>query len=184
MNYPCDEYQIKYRDFFILNFYLIGMNIGNMLMLKHSDVNNGRIEYYRNKTNKLISVLIQPEAQTILDKYKGKNYLLDVMDTYKDYKYFIRRMNTALKQIGKTTRSGLGGKKTRNPIFPDISSYWARHTWATLAEELEIPKETISAALSHSSSDTTSIYIRFNQKKIDKANRYIINYIKGEISID
>lgn len=177
INYECDEYQVKYRDLFMLDFYLIGMNIGNLLLLTENNVVNGRIEYYRNKTNKLISIEIPVEAKEIIDKYKGKEYLLDVMDVYSDYRYFVKRMNTALKQIGETTRSGLGGKKDRKPLFPELSSYWARHTWATLAAELDIPKETISAALSHSTDDTTSIYIRFNRRKIDEANRKVIDYV-------
>ena len=177
INYECDEYQVKYRDLFMLDFYLIGINIGNLLLLTEKNVVNGRIEYYRNKTNKLISIEIPVEAKEIIDKYKGKEYLLDVMDVYSDYRYFVKRMNTALKQIGETTRSGLGGKKDRKPLFPELSSYWARHTWATLAAELDIPKETISAALSHSTDDTTSIYIRFNRKKIDDANRKVIDYV-------
>lgn len=177
INYECDEYQVKYRDLFMLDFYLIGINIGNLLLLTEKNLVNGRIEYYRNKTNKLISIEIPVEAKEIIDKYKGKEYLLDVMDVYSDYRYFVKRMNTALKQIGETTRSGLGGKKERKPLFPELSSYWARHTWATLAAELDIPKETISAALSHSTGDTTSIYIRFNRKKIDEANRKVIDYV-------
>lgn len=177
INYECDEYQVKYRDLFMLDFYLIGINIGNLLLLTEKNVVNGRIEYYRNKTNKLISIEIPVEAKEIIAKYKGKEYLLDVMDVYSDYRYFVKRMNTALKQIGETTRSGLGGKKERKPLFPELSSYWARHTWATLAAELDIPKETISAALSHSTGDTTSIYIRFNRKKIDEANRKVIDYV-------
>lgn len=177
INYECDEYQVKYRDLFMLDFYLIGINIGNLLLLTEKNVVNGRIEYYRNKTNKLISIEIPVEAKEIIDKYKGKEYLLDVMDVYSDYRYFVKRMNTALKQIGETTRSGLGGKKDRKPLFPELSSYWARHTWATLAAELDIPKETISAALSHSTDDTTSIYIRFNRRKIDEANRKVIDYV-------
>ena len=177
LNYKCEDYQVKYRDLFMLDFYLIGMNIGNLLLLTDKNVVNGRIEYYRNKTNKLISVEIPVEAKEIIEKYKGKEYLLNVMDEYSDYRYFVKRMNTALKQIGETTRSGLGGKKERKPLFPELSSYWARHTWATLAAELDIPKETISAALSHSTDDTTSIYIRFNRKKIDEANRKVIDYV-------
>lgn len=181
LRYDCDEYQKKYRDLFMLDFYLIGMNIGNLLLLKDENLSNGQIEYYRNKTNKLISIQVVPEAIEIIEKYKGKNYLLNVMDEYTDYRYFVKRMNTALKQIGETTRSGLGGKKSRKPLFPGLSSYWARHTWATLAAELDIPKETISAALSHSTNDTTSIYIRFNRKKIDEANRKVIDYVLGNM---
>ena len=89
-------------------------------------------------------------------------------------------MGTGLKQIGPVVRKGLGGKKERQPLFPDISSYWARHTWATIAAELDIPKETISAALGHEiGSEVTSIYINFDRKKIDEANRRVIDYLNS-----
>ena len=179
-SYNCDKYQERYRDMFMLIFYLIGINIGNLLCLKEENLVNGRIEYHRNKTNKLYSIKVEPEAMNIINKYRGKNYLLNIMDEYSNYKNFIKRMNTSLKQIGETTRHGLGGKKERKTIFPELSSYWARHTWATIAADLDIPKETISAALGHTiGSDITSIYIKFNQKKIDQANRMVIDYVKN-----
>ena len=87
-------------------------------------------------------------------------------------------MGNSLKQIGETERKGLGGKKIRKPLFPDLSSYWSRHTWATIAAELDIPKETISAALGHNiGSAVTSIYINFDYKKVDDANRKVIDYV-------
>ena len=62
--------------------------------------------------------------------------------------------------------------------LPRISSYWARHTWATLAADLDIPIETISAALGHAHGcATTAIYIRFNNKKIDAANRKVLDWV-------
>lgn len=51
------------------------------------------------------------------------------------------------------------------------------HTWATLAAYLEIPKETIAAALGHGKKDVTDIYISFDQNKIDEANRRVIDYL-------
>ncbi len=66
---------------------------------------------------------------------------------------------------------------TWTPIFPKISTYWARHTWATIASELDIPKETIAAALGHGGNTVTDIYIDFDQKKVDEANRKIIAYL-------
>jgi integrase len=52
-----------------------------------------------------------------------------------------------------------------------------RHTWATLAAELDIPKETISAALGHGKKTVTDIYIQFDRKKIDEANRKVIDHV-------
>ena len=180
-DYPCEQYQIRYRDIFMLMFYMIGINAIDLFHAKESDVVDCRLEYKRSKTGKLYSVLIQPEAQAIIDKYKGKNYLLNVLDEYKNYKDFLHRMGDALKDIGPMERKGLGGKKIRQPLFPDISSYWARHTWATIAASLDIPKEVISAGLGHEiGSSITSIYIDFNMKKVDDANRAVIDYVKKE----
>lgn len=87
-------------------------------------------------------------------------------------------MNNTLQQIGPMQRHGQGGKKHRNPLFPKLSSNWARHTWATLAAEIDIPDDTIALALGHSSGHrVTSIYIRRNQKKVDDANRAVIDYL-------
>lgn len=179
-DYPCEPYQVKYRDMFMLMFYLIGINATDLFMARHSDVVNGRLEYKRAKTGKLYSILIQPEAQEIIERYKGKDYLLNVLDEYKNYKDFLHRMGIALKEIGPMERHGLGGKKFRQPLFPDLSSYWSRHTWATLAASLDIPKEIISAGLGHEiGSAVTSIYIDFDQKKVDDANRRVIDYVNS-----
>lgn len=179
-DYKCEKYQERYRDMFMLMFYLVGINAGDLFKASSKSIINERLEYKRAKTGKLYSIKIEPEITEIIKRYKGKNYLLNILDEYKDYKNFLHDMNDALKQIGETERKGLGGKKTRKPLFADISSYWARHTWATIAAKLDIPKETISAALGHNiGSSVTSIYINFDHKKVDEANRKVIDYINN-----
>lgn len=76
-NYPCEEYLEFYRDIFMLIFYLIGINLEDLLFLTKDNLMNGRIEYYRHKTGKLFSIKVEPEAQSILDKYKGDRYFDD-----------------------------------------------------------------------------------------------------------
>lgn len=179
-DYPCEGYQKKYRDIFMLMFYLIGINSVDLFEAK--ELNNGRLEYRRSKTNKLYSINVEPEAMEIIERYSGKNHLLDVLDKYNYYKDFLHRMNNGLKRIGEVEIAGRGGKKKITPLFPDISSYWARHTWATIAASLDIPKETISAALGHEiGSPITSIYIKFDQNKVDEANRKVIDYVNGNL---
>lgn len=85
-------------------------------------------------------------------------------------------MNRNLKEFGYT-RVGKRGKKDKEGAFPFLSTYYTRHTWATLAAYLEIPKETIAAALGHGKKDVTDIYISFDQNKIDEANRRVIDYL-------
>lgn len=125
-DYPCDPIQQKYVDMFFLMFYLCGINAGDLFMLKEASINNGRIEYYRQKTRKYYSIKIEPEAEHIINKYRGKDFLLNLMDTNVDYSQPLKRMNQQLKKIGMTYHEG--GKWTGDPLFPDLSSYYARHS--------------------------------------------------------
>ena len=77
------------------------------------------------------------------------------------------------------TTIGKHGKKYREPLYPQLTMYWARHTWATIAASLDIPKETIAAALGHGGNTVTDIYIDFDQKKVDEANRKVIDHVSN-----
>lgn len=177
-DYKVEKHQERYRDLFMLIFYLIGINLVDLLHLKHSDLRNGRIEYIRAKTGRPYSIEVLPEALKILRKYKGKDYLLNVMDDYRNYKDFAARMNENIKEIGLQTRKGRGGKITRVPLFPNLIIYTARRSWATIASSLDIQKDTIAAALGHQTgSRVTDLYIDFDLKKVDKSNRDVLKAI-------
>lgn len=177
-DYPVEDWQKKYVDLFFLMFYLIGINAADLLPAKRKQLRNGRLDYERAKTYKDYSIKVEPEAQELIDRYKGKDHLLCFCDEHADYKYILQRMTKVLKTIGPYERKGRGGKKTHTPLFPELSQYWCRHTWATIAAELDIPKETIAAALGHDMGNTTTaIYINFNQKKVDEANRRVIDFL-------
>jgi integrase len=63
-------------------------------------------------------------------------------------------------------------------LMTGITSYWSRHTWATIAASLDVPDDVISLALGHSARNaTTAIYIERDRKKIDKANRRVIDWV-------
>lgn len=173
-NAAAEEHAEKYLDMFKLIFFLVGINIIDLLNLK--EIIDGRIEYYRRKTNRLYSIKVEPEALKIINKYRGKGYLLDILDRYSNYKDFAHRLNNNLKQIGNT-EIGPHGKKNHNPICPHLTTYWARHTWATIAASLDIPKETIAAALGHGGNTVTDIYIDFDRTKVDDANRRVIDFV-------
>ena len=173
--YPCEEYQVKYVEMFKLMFMLIGINAIDLYNLKK--IEDGRINYYRAKTNKLYSIKLEPEALEIINKYRGKKWLLDIHDRYKSHHDYLKKMNNALKNIGPMKRVGRGGKKVIESLFPDISSYWARHSWATIAASLDIPRDTIAHALGHGNNTVTDIYIDFDQSKVDEANRQVIDWV-------
>lgn len=183
-DYPCEEYQKRYRDLFMLMFYLIGINAVDLFNARPTDVAINRLEYKRAKTGKLYSIRIEPEALEIIERYRGREYLLNIMDEYGNHKDFLHRMGIGLKQIGECKRVGLGGKKVITPLFPDISSYWARHTWATIAHQIGVSKDVISMALGHTFGvSTTDIYINYDNNKIDEANRKVIDYL-NDVKVD
>lgn len=176
-DYDCEEFQKIHRDMFMLMFYLIGINAADLFTLPTDAINEkGRIVYHRAKTGKLYDIKVEPEALSIINRYRGKKYLLSPLDRYKSYKDYIHHMNDALKTIGKQWRLGVGWKG--EAICPDLTGYWSRHTWATLAFEIGIPKDTISLALGHSFGlSVTDIYIDYSSKKVDEANRQVLDYI-------
>jgi integrase len=173
--YEPKPYAEKYLDMFKLMFYLIGINTVDLAGL--TEIRSGRIEYHRAKTNRLYSIKVEPEALEIIKKYIGeKDKLLNVFEDRDTYQSFGRLMNLALHDIGKEMDG-----RSRVKTFTNLTTYWARHTWATIAAELDIPKETIAKALGHGGREVTDVYIRFDDKKIDKANRQVIDYLNEHI---
>lgn len=174
--YDCEQSQVEYRDMFLLMFMFRGVNAVDLFLATDKDVLDGRFDYRRNKVGTLFSVKIEPEAQAIIDRYKGKRHLLRPMDCYKSYKDYLHHMNKGLKAVGRPL--GKRGKVEGDGLFPELSSNWARHTWATAASKIDIPKDVISAALGHRHGLTvTDIYIDFDPAKVDDANRKVIDYV-------
>lgn len=176
--YPVEDYQVFYRDMFVLMFCLIGINVVDLYSL--GSIVDGRVEYRRAKTHRLYSIKVEPEAQAIIDKYPGTKNLLCIADRWTTHSQFGKQMNKALKRMGEMQRVGRGGKKVFKPIVPGLTTYWARHTWATIAASLDVPKETIAHALGHGNDTVTDIYIDFDKRKVDEANRKVLDFVFGK----
>lgn len=183
-DFNCEEHQRKYRDIFMLSFYLAGINMIDLLNLPNN--NSCKAEYIRSKTKIPCCIDIPQEAMDIINRYRGDKHLIYPMDKYSNHKDFIHRMNTNLQQIGDVTieKKKCGRKtceiKKYKPLYPNLTTYWARHTWATIAAELDIPDAVIDMALVHKSPYPMSdIYIRRNQQKVNEAIRLVIDKIKG-----
>lgn len=161
-NMQLKPYQEKYVDVFFLMFYLMGINGIDLLNATPDQVVNGRLEYKRAKTGTLYSVKLEPEALEIIKKYKGKKHLLKFCDKLKSYRLFMCKMNKCLDKL-----------------TPGCTSYYARHSAASIAAELDIPLDPIARMLGHMDSTrrVTLIYVDFNQNKVDEANRKVIDYV-------
>ena len=178
-SYPIVEAHLaKFRDIFMLMTYLRGINAADLFAAKKTDMINGRLEYVRKKTGTFYSIKVEPEAQEIINRYAGETYLLDISESWSNPTDYLRKMDKGLKKIGTLERKGLGGKKHYTPILPQLSSYYSRHTFASLGVELHIPIELISESLGHKiGSPTTAIYVHYLRQQVDDATRKIIDYI-------
>lgn len=151
----------RFVDAFQLSFLLLGINMHDMFNLTAENVVDGRLEYVRLKTGKKYSILLQPEAVALIEKYRGKKKLLSFCEEFSTYATFASCMNHCLHCI----RDGL-------------TSYYARYSWASIAFNLGIPKDVVSLALGHSFGvRVTGTYINADISRVDEANRKVIDFV-------
>ena len=170
------------QELFILMFLLRGLPFVDLAYLRKSDLRDNVITYRRRKTGRPLSVTLTPEAMFLLRKYMDRDssspYLFPLLksgegtkEAYHEYQLALRSFNQQLILLGKIL--GLGDR---------LSSYTARHTWATTAYYCEIHPGIISEAMGHSSITVTETYLKpFRNKKIDEANRQILNFVKRSV---
>lgn len=161
---PVTDTERRYLDFLKLSFFLCGINVIDLCQASFPV--NDRLEYKRAKTHRLYSIKLEPETQELISRYSGSSRLVNFSENCQSYLSFYKH----LADFSRTLSSRLGVSR--------FSSYWMRHTWATIAASLDIPKETISAALGHNiGSLVTTIYIDFDNKKVDAANRKVMDWV-------
>lgn len=157
----------RWQDYAKLMFLFIGINVSDMWCLTQDNITeDGYLEYTRLKTKKKYRIKIEPEAWEILEKHKGETKLLRLCETMNRHNFGIC-FNSALKNIGPQNK----------PIFPKMSTYWLRHSWATIGSSLGYPMEIIARSLGHSWARETETYVTFDNGKIDNANRAIIDWV-------
>lgn len=136
----------------------------------------GPVHYTRHKTGQQLSVRIEPPVQRIIDRYWSRSsvYLLPVLDTEEPAAAFVR-YRTALNYYNRQL------KRLAAMLHLDsgLSSYTARHSWATAARNHDVPLSVISAGMGHASERTTQIYLsRLENSVVDSANRRIVGSLR------
>ena len=170
--------QQQVLTYFLLMFMLRGMPFIDLAHLGKSDLRNRRITYRRHKTGKLMVVDVPPDAMRLLQKYRDKTdseYLFPLLhgglfmeEHHHRYQETLRHFNRELARLMKQLLPGVS-----------VSSYTARHTWATLAYHSGVPVGLISQSLGHSSIRVTMTYLKpFDAEVIDRINRQVISLVK------
>jgi len=171
-NYPAENKGYYYQlaiDLFKFSYFMAGINFADMAYLTKKNIMDDQLVYYRKKTKKLIKLPLQEEAIEVLKKYDNSNsqYLFPIFSSFhktaqqqKNRRHkVITKVNDTLKAIGKE----IG-------VTIDVTTYVARHSYATVLKRAGVSVELISETLGHSDLSTTQIYLdSFENSQIDKA---------------
>lgn len=162
------------RDLFMLSFYFRGMSFVDMAYLTKHSIASGMLTYCRKKTTQPLIIKLLPRMEEIVGKYADScvgDYLLPILsetDSKKSrlqYKAESRKVNTQLKKLGEMLHL---------PI--KLTMYVARHSWATAAQDRNVPISVISRGLGHDSEKTTRVYLAsIDTSEVDKANDLILS---------
>lgn len=170
------------RDIFMFSYCMRGMSFVDIAFLRKQSFDGDYISYRRQKTGQRLTVLVEPCIARIIQRYaklsEGTPYIFPIIssdnpeEAYRQYQTALGYHNRKLKELAKRANVNL-----------PLSSYWARHTWATVARNHNIPVSVIGAAMGHSSERTTLIYLAsLENSVIDKANRLVIGSISKMVS--
>lgn len=160
------------RDIFMFSFYTRGMSFIDMAFLRKKDLQNGILSYRRQKTGQQLFIKWEKPMQEIINRYdtQGSPYLLPIIrdleaDGRKQYKKTAHLVNLKLKKLGMQ----LG-------LSIPLTTYVARHAWASIAKSKNVALSVISEAMGHDSENTTRIYLAsLDTSLVDKANSLILN---------
>lgn len=163
--------------YFMFSVYTRGMNFADMAKLKWSDITNGRIYYKRSKTKHSFNIEINEKIEEILDYYKSQNrpseYVFPIL--LKDDltpKQIAYRKHKVLSQFNKKLKeiASLAG------VEKNITSYVARHSFATILKNLGTSVEKISEMMGHGNVQITMSYLKeFENDDLDKENRKLLD---------
>lgn len=158
------------RDIFLFLFLCRGMSFIDAVFLKKSDIQQGVLTYRRHKTGQLLHIKVISQISELIERHPNCDspYLLPIIprpgtDERRQYETALRRINKSLKYIAGMIK-----------LSVPLTTYCARHTWATIAKSKNVPVNVISDALGHDSIATTQIYLAsIDASIIDRANDLI-----------
>lgn len=156
-------------NLFTFSYFMGGINFVDMAYLTERNVIDNRLIYHRRKTGKLINLPMQQRAYMVLKEYKKSNeaYLFPILSSrHKTEQQRLNRLHKVITKVNKALKSI--GEELHIPI--KLTTYVARHSYATVLKRAGVSTSIISESLGHSSEKVTQIYLDgFENSQIDKA---------------
>ncbi len=170
--------QAQARRYFLFSFYCRGINFVDMAYLRWKDFRDDRIFYSRRKTKENFNVNVLAPAQEILDYYRElaaaspSPYIFPILSDFhqteqqRDHRVqkVLRQTNRSLKELAKLA-----------DVDTPITTYVARHSFATVLKQSGVPIAQISEMMGHDSEATTRIYLKgFDNDVLDAASHALL----------
>lgn len=190
-NYPAEQgsNRERCRDYWIFIYICNGLNVKDLCQLRYRNIEGDFIVFQRAKTIRtrrsspqLISISVKDEAKRIIEKWGNQprnpeSYIFpglsDTMTQEQQYNHVLltcRLINDNMKNIV----ADLGMDKK-------VTTYHARHSFATILKNSGVSTEFISEALGHSSLSTTKNYLAgFEDDAIKKTTDILISFKKRD----
>jgi integrase len=166
------ELEILAIDIFAFSYFTAGINFIDIALLKDGNIIDNRVVYYRHKTKKRIIVPLQPKAIELIDKYRGGAYLFPILSAFHKTEVQIAdRLHKVLGKVNKYLKQI--GKELKLPI--PLTTYVARHSYATVLKRSGVSTSIISESLGHSTERITQVYLdSFGNDQMDEAMKNLL----------
>ena len=160
------------RDVFIFAYLSGGISLVDMANLTSYNIYRGRLRYHRQKTHGAINFKLCEQAKEIIEKYasyqKEAGYLFPIYDN-RVHKTSVQKKNRLHKMLAKINKE-LKLLASELEIDADVTTYVARHSFASVLKNTGVNIALISQALGHQDIKTTEIYLsKFDDKQMDEA---------------
>lgn len=177
MNYICPTknfYKELAIDLFTFSYFMGGINFIDMAYLTHSQIIDKRLIYIRTKTHKTINLPLQSKAIEIIKKYQTNSnpYIFPILSTFhKNEQQKRNRIHKVISKINQQLKEI--GNELNLPI--NITTYVARHSFATVLKRSGVSTSIISEAMGHSNEKVTQIYLdSFENEQVDAAMKNLL----------
>lgn len=174
---PETDAQRNAFQFWWFSFYCNGMNVKDICQLQRKHIIGDTVEYFRAKTVdtetqiKPIRFKLNNSISSIIDSLGNKDdspdaYIFPILN-HGDSAQTIRKKVQNLTRVINTHMKKIS--KVKLELGQDITTYTARHSFATYLYRTESTIEEISEALGHASIETTQRYLAsFDEKVLQK----------------
>ena len=161
-------------DLFTFSYLAAGINFGDIARLTKDNILENRLIYIRKKTQKQIKVSLQEQAIKLIQKYSMPDnpYLFPILSSFhKTEQQKVNRIHKIIAKVNKSLKEI--GERLNIPI--DLTTYVARHSFATVLKRSGVNTSLICEALGHSSERVTQIYLdSFGNDQMEDAMKNLL----------